>query len=197
MARCLHDLNRPIEASRVIDDFRDKFSNYSSNSSYRALRKDIMETMNAGNVSISLGIFFIMINYPYNLFFTGGDDTNSYHIPISAYEYEWRHNTTDYKLRFCGHCNTTTDIKEANYFGKCVKMKLNLNLNNNLCYSLNFFIQIAIGILWLALMTVLFLFGTGLQRILYAFFVVMSELLIASNHIHQHVYWQRVESILL
>ncbi|KAK0087173.1 hypothetical protein PV325_001625 [Microctonus aethiopoides] len=94
LARCLHDLNRPIEASRVIDDFRDKFSNYSSNSSYRALRKDITEAMNAG-----------------------GDDTNSYQVQISAYEYQWRHNTTDYKLRFCGHCNTTTDIKEANYFG--------------------------------------------------------------------------------
>ena len=25
---------------------------------------------------------------------------------------------TDFKLRFCGHCNTTTDIKEANFFGR-------------------------------------------------------------------------------
>ncbi|KAK0179561.1 hypothetical protein PV327_005302 [Microctonus hyperodae] len=94
LARCLHDLNRPTEASRVIDDFQDKFSNYSSNSSYRALRKDIMEAMNADE-----------------------DDTDSDHILISPHEYKWRHNTTDYKLRFCGHCNTTTDIKEANYFG--------------------------------------------------------------------------------
>ena len=27
---------------------------------------------------------------------------------------------TDFKLRFCGHCNTTTDIKEANFFGRYV-----------------------------------------------------------------------------
>ena len=26
----------------------------------------------------------------------------------------------DFKLRFCGHCNTTTDIKEANFFGRYV-----------------------------------------------------------------------------
>lgn len=25
---------------------------------------------------------------------------------------------TDFKQRFCGHCNTTTDIKEANFFGR-------------------------------------------------------------------------------
>jgi len=39
-------------------------------------------------------------------------------LPLSEYEQEWRHNTIDYKMRFCGHCNTTTDIKEANFFGK-------------------------------------------------------------------------------
>lgn len=26
----------------------------------------------------------------------------------------------DYKHRYCGHCNTTTDIKEANFFGRSV-----------------------------------------------------------------------------
>lgn len=39
-------------------------------------------------------------------------------LPLSEYEQEWRRNTIDYKMRFCGHCNTTTDIKEANFFGK-------------------------------------------------------------------------------
>ena len=28
-----------------------------------------------------------------------------------------RSSAADYYLRFCGHCNTTTDIKEANFFG--------------------------------------------------------------------------------
>jgi WD and tetratricopeptide repeat-containing protein 1 len=39
-------------------------------------------------------------------------------FPISEYEQEWRRNIIDYTMRFCGHCNTTTDIKEANFFGK-------------------------------------------------------------------------------
>lgn len=29
----------------------------------------------------------------------------------------WRIASGDYKERFVGHCNTTTDIKEANFFG--------------------------------------------------------------------------------
>lgn len=44
--------------------------------------------------------------------------TSQSFFPISEYEQEWRRNTIDYKMRFCGHCNTTTDIKEANFFGK-------------------------------------------------------------------------------
>ena len=32
-------------------------------------------------------------------------------------ELKCRASAADYHLRFCGHCNTTTDIKEANFFG--------------------------------------------------------------------------------
>ena len=31
---------------------------------------------------------------------------------------ELKTQSTDFQLRFCGHCNTTTDIKEANFFGR-------------------------------------------------------------------------------
>lgn len=31
-----------------------------------------------------------------------------------------RERSFDYKHRYCGHCNTTTDIKEANFFGRSV-----------------------------------------------------------------------------
>uniref|UniRef100_A0A5K3FDZ4 WD_REPEATS_REGION domain-containing protein n=1 Tax=Mesocestoides corti TaxID=53468 RepID=A0A5K3FDZ4_MESCO len=35
----------------------------------------------------------------------------------SFFEYRWRGEATDYEKRFLGHCNTTTDIKEATFFG--------------------------------------------------------------------------------
>jgi WD and tetratricopeptide repeat-containing protein 1 len=39
-------------------------------------------------------------------------------VSISDQETCWRALALDYEARFCGHCNTTTDIKEANYFGR-------------------------------------------------------------------------------
>ena len=40
---------------------------------------------------------------------------------LSDQEKIWREHAYDYELRLCGHCNTTTDIKEANFFGRCGK----------------------------------------------------------------------------
>lgn len=37
---------------------------------------------------------------------------------ISEDEMVLRERSYDYKFRYCGHCNTTTDIKEANFFGR-------------------------------------------------------------------------------
>ena len=36
---------------------------------------------------------------------------------VSDQEKDFRSGALDYEQRFCGHCNTTTDIKEANFFG--------------------------------------------------------------------------------
>ncbi|KAF7386430.1 hypothetical protein HZH68_013562 [Vespula germanica] len=96
LARCLFDLNRSVEAEKVIKNFLCKFPEYASNSACKALKMDIKEAIDSGR------------------------DIDSFEQDlsrISGYEKEWRSNTIDYKMRFCGHCNTTTDIKEANFFG--------------------------------------------------------------------------------
>ncbi|XP_014614104.1 PREDICTED: WD and tetratricopeptide repeats protein 1-like [Polistes canadensis] len=96
LARCLFDLNRSVEAEKVIKNFLYKFPEYASNSACKALKMDIKEAIDSGR------------------------DIDSFEQElsrISGYEKEWRSNTIDYKMRFCGHCNTTTDIKEANFFG--------------------------------------------------------------------------------
>ncbi|KAL7059724.1 hypothetical protein AAHC03_013235 [Spirometra sp. Aus1] len=41
-------------------------------------------------------------------------------IPLKSthfFERNWREEAVDYEARFLGHCNVTTDIKEANFFG--------------------------------------------------------------------------------
>lgn len=37
---------------------------------------------------------------------------------LSDVEKQLRNEARDYEYRFVGHCNTTTDIKEANFLGK-------------------------------------------------------------------------------
>lgn len=38
---------------------------------------------------------------------------------VDTEEQTKRLDSIDYEVRFIGHCNTTTDIKEANFLGKC------------------------------------------------------------------------------
>ena len=57
-----------------------------------------------------------------------GDDSDSRddatgqrrRVVASEQEKNWQQDANDYVQRFCGHCNTTTDIKEANFFGRLV-----------------------------------------------------------------------------
>ncbi|XP_015436500.1 PREDICTED: WD and tetratricopeptide repeats protein 1-like [Dufourea novaeangliae] len=95
LARCLFYLHRATEADKVLKEFQQKFPEYASNSACKALKMDIKEALDSG----------------------GDSNTSQSMLQISEYEEEWRRNTIDYKMRFCGHCNTTTDIKEANFFG--------------------------------------------------------------------------------
>lgn len=45
---------------------------------------------------------------------------NLQHFECSELEKELRINSFDFDLRYIGHCNTTTDIKEANYLGEAL-----------------------------------------------------------------------------
>ena len=98
LARCLFDLNRPHEAQIVMENFRETFPEYTNNTACKTLRKDIKETINSSKDSTST--------------------KTSMETRLSDYEKEWRENAIDFKLRLCGHCNTITDIKEANFFGE-------------------------------------------------------------------------------
>lgn len=65
--------------------------------------------------------------------FVGGEDKKSnssirFHSfsrkeSIPEDELVLRERSFDYKHRYCGHCNTTTDIKEANFFGRSVRAR--------------------------------------------------------------------------
>ncbi|XP_041096542.1 WD and tetratricopeptide repeats protein 1 [Polyodon spathula] len=107
LARCLFELKYVSEALECLDDFKGKFPEQAHSSACDALDKDIKaalfsKTSSSEDKKSGGAIRFRAI---------GRKDS------ISEDEAVLRERSYDYKHRYCGHCNTTTDIKEANFFG--------------------------------------------------------------------------------
>lgn len=110
LARCLLDLARPKEAQDCLRQFKVKFPEYAKYRECQALERDI-HTAVITSTSDSGG---------------ESDKEKSESSPsgrwmrsdqLSEQEKGLRSKAFDYDIRYCGHCNTTTDIKEANFFG--------------------------------------------------------------------------------
>uniref|UniRef100_A0A8C6VX61 WD and tetratricopeptide repeats 1 n=1 Tax=Nothobranchius furzeri TaxID=105023 RepID=A0A8C6VX61_NOTFU len=106
LARCLFELKYVSEALECLDDFKGKFPEQAHSSACDGLEKDIKAALfsksesedKKGNSSIRFHSFSRKESIPED-------------------EVWLRECSFDYKHRYCGHCNTTTDIKEANFFG--------------------------------------------------------------------------------
>uniref|UniRef100_A0A1B6LG63 WD and tetratricopeptide repeats protein 1 n=1 Tax=Graphocephala atropunctata TaxID=36148 RepID=A0A1B6LG63_9HEMI len=106
LARCLNELHWTDKARQCLESFKLRFPNHVNSHACRALEKDIY----LSGISTS-------------------EDADSDELDlmkmgesrllnrISTQEWRWREASYDYDKRFYGHCNTTTDIKEANFFG--------------------------------------------------------------------------------
>lgn len=92
LARALLDLGRVEDASACLEELLIRFPSCSKNHGVMMLKKDIME-------------------------FKGGKPQGPFE-EVPKNEVFWRQHIKDYKERFVGHCNTTTDIKEANFLGE-------------------------------------------------------------------------------
>ncbi|TWW79432.1 WD and tetratricopeptide repeats protein 1 isoform X1 [Takifugu flavidus] len=107
LARCLFELKYLAEALECLDDFKGKFPEQANSSACNALDKDIKAALYSkpesaedkkANSSVRFHSFSRKESIPED-------------------ELVLRERSFDYKHRYCGHCNTTTDIKEANFFG--------------------------------------------------------------------------------
>lgn len=94
LARALLELHHLKEANVCLEELKKRFPNYSNNHGVMMLKKDIDSALENK----------CQTNCP-------PDNNNSQN------EQYWKSVAMDYKERFVGHCNTTTDIKEANFFG--------------------------------------------------------------------------------
>ncbi|XP_047531027.1 WD and tetratricopeptide repeats protein 1 isoform X2 [Vanessa atalanta] len=98
LAKGLMDLKRAREAHECLLYFKDKFPKHAESHAVFLLQKDI-------NVALET-----METQP-------DEATEEDGQSGSALERQLRSSALDYKCRFLGHCNTTTDIKEANFLG--------------------------------------------------------------------------------
>ncbi|ALC42227.1 hypothetical protein Dbus_chr2Rg1806 [Drosophila busckii] len=100
LARALNELKRPQEADKCLKELIERFPSFAKNHGVLMLNKDIREmlmqsTKNNEETSLQERSCLYLTNT----------------------EYALRGSAKDYKQRYVGHCNTTTDIKEANYLG--------------------------------------------------------------------------------
>lgn len=147
LARCLYELHWNKEAFDCLQVFKAKFPDHANTQSCEMLDRDIQQAIFSKTESSKKGSHScnsgkserITIQTTRSQSEAGSnrnDDTASSPLDTSAsssisftpsflshQEREWRSLSYDYKSRFCGHCNTTTDIKEANFFGRFVSFK--------------------------------------------------------------------------
>ncbi|CAL1611512.1 unnamed protein product [Knipowitschia caucasica] len=106
MARCLFELKYVSEALECLDDFKGRFPEQAHSSACDSLDKDIKAALFAKNESEDKKANSSVRFHSFSRKESIPDD-----------ERLLRECSLDYKHRYCGHCNTTTDIKEANFFG--------------------------------------------------------------------------------
>ncbi|GBP39649.1 WD and tetratricopeptide repeats protein 1 [Eumeta japonica] len=100
LAKALMDMRRSREAHECLLYFKDKFPRHANSHAVFLLQKDInvaLENIETQPDEVS----------------SDGDEGQA----TSALERQLRSAALDYSQRFLGHCNTTTDIKEANFLG--------------------------------------------------------------------------------
>jgi len=117
LVRCLQDLGWTESANDAMNGLKNAFPDHSSSATFKNLEKEIQTSLAlaqqaTGSRQSSLAD---TINPP-------SEQQELINVSVadamySVQENHWRSNYWDYNSRFCGHCNTTTDIKEANFFG--------------------------------------------------------------------------------
>nr|BAN20982.1 WD and tetratricopeptide repeat protein [Riptortus pedestris] len=100
LTRCLYELSWYEEALASLTNFKERFPSHAKSVACAALEKDIKNKLKNEDVCDK----------------DSSESREEFH-DINGKEILWREEARDYILRFYGHCNTTTDIKEANFFG--------------------------------------------------------------------------------
>lgn len=104
LARCLYDLRWLKEAQHCLLEFQEQYPDYAKNAACVMLEKDIKTALKN--------------SAKHNKRSSNNGNDHWQDFTLSETECTLQKNSYDYSRRYCGHCNTTTDIKQANFFGE-------------------------------------------------------------------------------
>lgn len=118
MISCFMKLGRYEEAKECLEDFRHFHKELSRSHEYIQLYRQIKDgDFQNGPSTISNCNTCGSVNRG-NGTFSNESTTHEPLTKILGYEEIWRDKAADYVSRYAGHCNTTTDIKEAVFLGQ-------------------------------------------------------------------------------
>ena len=128
LIKCLVELKWLREANEFIDTFCQKFPKNADSKALKTLEKRMEEVKDEVKEAEAKRLRRLNSVNRETTGLSDEDDDNQSNSDDSGQNErfksfikamdEARSRATDFKLRFCGHCNTTTDIKEANFFGR-------------------------------------------------------------------------------
>lgn len=95
LARALLELGYVTESNDCLNELKKRFPKSANDNGVKMLMKDISSAVESEK----------------------SDATDRIGLNLTEKEIQLRSAAKDYKEWFVGHCNTTTDIKEANFFG--------------------------------------------------------------------------------
>lgn len=135
LAQCLLDLEWLTEAGNCLENFKTKHREFIQSKAFVQLQQDLetareklkIKSVKSGQHS-RLSSSPAMNQYSASDFLRGADEDvmdveddtedSTYGSPLSRTEVRERRRARDYSMRYLGTCNTTTDIKEANFLGR-------------------------------------------------------------------------------
>uniref|UniRef100_A0A0K2TAQ6 WD and tetratricopeptide repeats protein 1like [Oryzias latipes] n=1 Tax=Lepeophtheirus salmonis TaxID=72036 RepID=A0A0K2TAQ6_LEPSM len=105
LTKCLLELSWINEARESLNSFRKNHSDHTDTLQFKNLVKAFEEaTLNGKKDNETLSVI--------------SDNSSEGGFELLEDEENLRTNASDFKKRFCGHCNTSTDIKEASFYGQ-------------------------------------------------------------------------------
>lgn len=112
LAVCLFELDKFKDSKMYLDQFTMKYPSYKTSAAYKSLYSDLLNAQ-SNNKDKSDGKKSRETSDTSNFL----DALQIQRAPKIAFEKYFCNQAKDYHRRYYGHCNTSTDIKEANFFG--------------------------------------------------------------------------------